>query len=236
MHPDGKHLYAVGELSDFAGKKAGAVSAFAIDRQTGKLTLLNQQASGGTGPCHLALDASGRCVLVANYGSGSVAALPVGRNGKLGKAGSVVQHQGSSINPQRQAGPHGHFITADPKNRFALACDLGLDKVLVYRLEPKTANLAPHEPPSASLQPGAGPRHLAFHPSGRWVYVINEMGSTLSVFRYDSKKAHCRNCRRYPPCQLTGRDRARALKCRCIPPVGSCMDQTGVTTALPCSR
>src|SRR5436190_8233475 len=129
LHPDRKFLYSVGETDSFEGKKTGVVSAYRIEESSGKLTLLNQQPSEGTGPCHLALDKSGKCLLVANYGSGSIAALPVEKDGKLGPAETKIQHSGSSINPSRQAGPHAHFITLDLESHFVLTCDLGLDKV-----------------------------------------------------------------------------------------------------------
>ena len=148
LHPGEHFLYAVGETNH-----AGAVSAFSLDRQTGKLTLLNQQASGGSGPCHLSVDASGQCLLVANYGSGSIAVLPIQADGSLGKAATTIQHAGSSVNPQRQAGPHAHFICPSPDNRFALNCDLGLDQVLVYRLDAKAAKLVPGDPPFATVAP-----------------------------------------------------------------------------------
>jgi 6-phosphogluconolactonase len=192
VHPNRRFLYVAGEMSDFAGKKAGAVSAFSIDAKTGKLTLLNQQPSGGTGPCHLAVDQTGKCVLVANYTSGSIAALPIQSDGLLAEPTATIQHHGSSMNPQRQEGPHAHYITTDPANHFALACDLGLDQVLVYRLDSSKGSLAPNDPPAASVKPGSGPRHLAFHPTGRWLYVINEMGSSLTVFAYDSKRGALR--------------------------------------------
>ena len=188
LHPGGRFLYAVGEAGDLQGKRAGTVSAFSIDTKSGQLTLLNSESSGGAGPCHLAVDGSGKCLLAANYGSGSIAALPIQSTGALAAPGSVIQHQGSSVNPQRQSGPHAHFITTDPANRFALTCDLGLDQVLVYRLDPAKAALVANDPPFASVEPGAGPRHLAFHPSGHFVFLINEMGSTLTVFAYDAKR------------------------------------------------
>ena len=190
LHPSRRFLYAVGELSSFGGQPGGAVSAFSIDAKTGRLTLLNQQSSHGAGPCHLALDSKGKCILAANYGSGSITALPVDAEGKLAEvsAFTFIQHKGSSINPKRQAGPHAHFIVADPANRFALTCDLGLDKVLVYRLDPGHALLAANDPPSVVIKAGSGPRHLAFHPNGRFVYLINEMASTLTVLGYDSKQ------------------------------------------------
>jgi 6-phosphogluconolactonase len=132
------------------------------------------------------VDPTGKCLLVANYGSGSIAALPIQADGTLTKPGAVIQHQGSSVNPQRQAGPHAHFITPDPANRFALTCDLGLDQVLVYRLDPAKSLLAANDPPFAAVKPGAGPRHLAFDPSGRFVFLINQMGSTLTAFAYEA--------------------------------------------------
>jgi len=189
IHPNGRYLYAVGENTSLGAKRVGAVNAYRIVEKTGQLTLLNRQSSGGSGPCHLAVDKSGKCLLVANYGSGSIAAIPLEGDGKLAeRPGAVIQHQGSSVNPQRQAGPHAHFITADPDNRFALACDLGLDKVLVYRLDPAKSALVPNDPPAASVAPGSGPRHLAFHPNGRFVYLINEMGGTLTAFAYDATR------------------------------------------------
>ena len=182
LHPSKPILYAVGEIGDFQGQKTGAVSAFSIDEKTGRLALLNQQPSGGTGPCHLAVDKTGKCVLVANYGSGSFAALPIEVDGKLGKHRSKVQGAGSSVNKERQSGPHAHQIVPDPANKFAFGCDLGLDKVFIWKLEPTEALLDSENARFAAVEPGAGPRHLAFHPNGRIAYVINEMGSTISVF------------------------------------------------------
>lgn len=188
VHPTQNFLYAVGEVNDAHGQRAGAVNAYSLDANTGKLTALNQQTSGGTGPCHVSVDATGKCALVANYGSGSIAALPIKADGRLGAATTTIQHTGSSVNPQRQTGPHAHFITSAPDNRFALACDLGLDKVLMYQLEPATARLTTNNPPWAGVPPGAGPRHLAFSPDGKFVYVINEMALTIKVFSYDAAR------------------------------------------------
>ncbi len=188
LHPGGRFLYAVGEVDDAGGKPGGTVCAFSLDRQTGKLTLLNHQASGGSGPCHLSVDATGKCLLVANYNSGSIAALPIQADGRLGEAVTTIQHTGHGANPERQAGPHAHFICPSPDNRFALNCDLGLDEVLVYRLDPDAAKLVPDDPPFAAVAPGAGPRHLTFSPDNKFVYVINEMGSTISVFAYDAAR------------------------------------------------
>jgi 6-phosphogluconolactonase len=163
------------------------VSAFRIEGSSGKLTLLNQQASGGTGPCHVAVDATGKCVLLANYGSGSIAALPLNKDGSLGAQGCFIQHEGSSVNQKRQAGPHAHFILPDPSNSLALACDLGLDKVMIYDLSPSKASLTPHTPTFATVKPGAGPRHFVFRPDSRFVYVVNEMGSSVTAFTWDKK-------------------------------------------------
>ncbi len=188
IHPNRPLLYAVGELGDFAGKKAGAVSAMAIDPASGKLTLLNQQSSGGPGPCHLCVDRTGRCVLVANYSGGSVACLPIQEDGRLGKATSFDQHRGSGPNPKRQDGPHAHSIQVDAANRFAFSPDLGLDKIFIYRLDPAEGKLTPNDPPFGAVAPGSGPRHFDFHPNGRYAYVINELRSTVTAFRYDAER------------------------------------------------
>lgn len=189
FHPTGKFLYAVGEVNDAQGKRAGAVNAYARDPKSGRLTALNQQTSGGTGPCHISVDATGQCVLVANYGSGSIAALPIHADGHLGEATTTIQHTGASVNPRRQAGPHAHFIMPSPDNRFALTCDLGLDQILSYQLDPATAKLTPNDPPFARLAPGAGPRHFAFSPEGKFVYVLNELNLTVTAFTYEPKTA-----------------------------------------------
>jgi 6-phosphogluconolactonase len=188
VHPNGRYLYAIGEVDKFKEQKAGAVSAYAIDRKTGQLTLLNQQSSGGTGPCHIDVDRKGRCVLVANYGGGSVKALPINKDGSLGDSGTFIQHQGSSVNKSRQQAPHGHAMLVDPSQKFAVACDLGLDQVLVYKLDAAKAVLTPNDPPFATVAPGSGPRHLAFHPDGKFAYVINELNCTMTAFAWDSKR------------------------------------------------
>ena len=181
-----RRLFAVNELAEFEGKPGGAVSAFSIDPGTGMLTLLNQRPSMGTGPCHIVSDREHRHVLVANYGSGSVAVLPIGADGRLGAASDVVQHAGRSVHPDRQTGPHAHCVTLDPANRFVFVCDLGLDKILAYRFDAARGRLTPHAPPFASVKPGAGPRHMVFRPDGRFAFVVNELSSTASVFAYDA--------------------------------------------------
>lgn len=188
IHPDRKSLYAVCEVKSSAGKKIGTVSAFSIHPKSGALTLLNQQSSEGAGPCHLVVDHKGKCVLVANYVSGSVTAIPIHGDGRLGAPSASVQHMGSGTNPQRQEGPHAHSINVDPANRFAVAADLGLDKLLVYKLDAAKGTLVPNDPPAAAVASGSGPRHFAFHPGGKFAYVINEMASTVTVFGYDAEK------------------------------------------------
>lgn len=185
--PNHKYLYAANEIADFQGQKSGAVSAFSIEPKTGELTLLNQEASVGEGPCHLTVDRQGKNVLTASYGNGVVSVLPIQANGHLSKATSVIQHTGSSVNPQRQMEPHAHSINMDMGNRHAYAADLGVDKVFIYRLDAAKGILTPNDPPFAKVAPGSGPRHFAFHPNGRNAYVINEMLCTVTAFDYDSK-------------------------------------------------
>lgn len=184
IHPNRRFLYAVSE----GPVKGGGVSAFAINPKTGGLTFLNKVGSEGSGPCHVTVDKTGKFVLVANYGSGSAAVLPIAADGKLEPASSSVQHKGSSVNPQRQAGPHAHSVNVSPDNRFAFIADLGLDQVLVYKLDTSKGTITPNTPPFATIAPGSGPRHLAFHPSAKFAYVINEMGNTVTAFNYDASK------------------------------------------------
>jgi 6-phosphogluconolactonase len=183
-----RFLYAVNEVNDFEGKKSGAVSSFRIDRKTRQLTYLNQQASEGADPCHLTLNRIGKHLLVANYTGGNVAVLPIHRDGRLGSPVDVKQHDGAGPREQ-QKGPHAHCIKLDSINRHAFAADLGSDKVFIYRFNASTGKLEPAKQPSATLQPGAGPRHLAFHPNGKYLYVINELDSSLTTFKYDAIKA-----------------------------------------------
>jgi 6-phosphogluconolactonase len=187
IHPSRRFLYAVGETGGLGGKPAGTVSAFAIDAESGKLTLLNQQSSGGPGPCYVVTDKKGKHVLVANYEGGSVSVLPIRKDGRLGKATAFQQHKGSSVNKSRQEAAHAHSINLDPANRFAFACDLGLDKIMVYRYDAAQGTLTPNDPPAARIAPGSGPRHFTFHPTGRFAYLINELKSTVTVFAYDAE-------------------------------------------------
>ena len=188
IHPNQGFLYAVSEVSEFGGKKTGAVAAFSIDRSTGNLTLLNQQSCGGGAPCHLVVDHQGKNVLVANYTGGSVGVLPIEADGKLKPLSSFVQHQGTGANPKRQTAPHAHSVNLDPAGRFAFVADLGLDKVLVYRLDADKGTLVAHTPPAAAVDSAAGPRHFTFHPSGKYAYVINELANTVTAFAYDASQ------------------------------------------------
>lgn len=188
IHPNRKFLYAIGEVAEAGGKKGGAVCAFKIDASTGKLTLINQASSVGAGPCHVTVDKAGRNVLVANYGGGSCAVLPIKQDGSLAESSCFQQHAGSSVNPKRQAGPHAHAINLDAANRFAFVPDLGLDKVMIYKFDPAKGCITPNDPPFAAVPPGSGPRHIAFHPSQKFAYVINEMLCTMTTFRYDAQR------------------------------------------------
>jgi 6-phosphogluconolactonase len=181
--PNRRFLYSITEGS---GQDDSSVSAFAIDAAGGKLTLLNSQPAGGAGPCHVEIDPSGKNALIANYGSGSVAVFPLSSTGTLNPMSAFVQDHGSSVNPERQAGPHAHCIVTDPADRFALVCDLGLDKVLIFKFDSEAGSLRANDPAFVATKPGAGPRHLAFHPNGRWVYVSDEMGCTVAAYAYDA--------------------------------------------------
>jgi len=187
IDPDRGLLFAVNETEEFEGKPTGFVSAFSIDRKTGKLTLINRQPAEGKAPCHLALDKSRRNLIVANYTSGTVTVLPVAADGRLGAPSAVVKHSGSSVNTQRQAGPHAHCTTFDPAYGLLFVCDLGLDQVLAYELDSAKGTLTAHNPPSAAVKPGSGPRHMDFRPDGRFTYVLNELTSTVTTFAYDAK-------------------------------------------------
>jgi 6-phosphogluconolactonase len=191
IDPSHRFLYAVNEVGKYKNANSGAVSAFAIDDakgdgQTGKVRLLNEVASRGADPCYIAFDKTGKYVLVANYSGGSIAVFPVQAHGHIGESSAFVQHEGSSVNRERQEGPHAHWIETTPDNRFAIAVDLGLDELLVYRFDAKNGSLTPNNPPYAKLDPGAGPRHLAFHPNGKFAYVVNELQSSITTFTYDA--------------------------------------------------
>jgi 6-phosphogluconolactonase len=183
LHPDGTHLYAVAE----SGKDDG-LTAFAIDAESGALSPVNTQTAAGRGACHVAVDGRGGTAVVSYYGSGSVASFPIQKDGSLGPVASLIQHEGSSVDPQRQTAPHAHSATFDPTGRYVIVADLGLDQLLVYRHDPETSELTPHDTPAFDLHPGAGPRHFTFHTNPwRFAYVINELDATLTALRWDAE-------------------------------------------------
>jgi 6-phosphogluconolactonase len=198
LAPSQRYLYAVNEVEEFAGKKSGALSAFAVDQRTGELRLLNQQPSLGGAPCYVVVDRTGSFVLVANYAGGNVAVLPVRSDGSLAEATDMKQDLGSSINAERQEGPHAHCIVVDPTNRFAYACDLGTDKIMIFRFDAQRGKLIPNERPWVQVKPGAGPRHLTFHPSGKYAYVINELHATVTVFGHDRARGNLKEVQTVP--------------------------------------
>ena len=176
--PDGKILYAVSESDSMA-------AAFRVDSAHGTLSpLQTPQSSGGAAPCHLVVDPTQRTLLVANYHTGIVAAIPLQADGTLG-APQVIQHTGHSANPERQASPHVHSVTLSPDGRFALVCDLGLDRIFTYRVDAAHSTLSPATPPAVATPPGSGPRHSVFGADGRHVYAVTEMGSTVLAFDYE---------------------------------------------------
>ena len=187
LDPKRRLLFSVNETGSPDGKTGGSVSAFSIEPETGKLKFINQQPSMGARPCHLGLDKTGRNLLAANYDSGSIAVFPVAEDGRLGEATCVVQDTGKSINTNRQAGPHAHCVTLSPDNRFAFVCDLGIDKVMIFKFDAEHGKLIPNDPPFVSIKPGSGPRHLVFRPDGKFAYLISEMASTITAFAYDGQ-------------------------------------------------
>jgi 6-phosphogluconolactonase len=180
-----RRLYAVNETQTFRGAKSGGVSAFAVDQRTGNLTLLNQQPSNGASPCYISLDRNGKAALVANYVSGTVSLLPVGADGQLALPTATDQHEGQGPH-KNQTGPHAHCIVTDPANAYAFSVDLGTDRVDGYRLDAAKGQLTRIPEPAFVARPGAGPRHLTFHPNGQRAYLINELNSTVTALAYDA--------------------------------------------------
>ncbi len=181
IHQNRKYLYAVSE------KEAGKVNAYLIDSATGKLKLLNTVDSQGATPCHLNVDKTGTNVLVANYGGGSVAVLPINGDGSLKPASSMVQHTGSNFRPGH-TGPHAHSVNLSPDNRFAIVADSALDEVKVYKFDATAGKIVPNEPPAAKMEGGNGPRHFAFHPNGKNAYVLNEAALSITAFKWHAEK------------------------------------------------
>ena len=185
LHPSGRYLYAVNELPNYEHPNSGGVSAFSVDRATGKLTFLNEVESKGADPCYIIVDKAGKHVLVANYTGGSIAVFPIKDDGSLGPSSAFVQHTGHGTNPERQEGPHAHSIDLSPDQRFAYVDDLGLDELLVYKYDSAKGSLTPNDPPFAKLDPNTGPRHFGLRPDGKFAYVLGEMGHTVTAFASD---------------------------------------------------
>jgi 6-phosphogluconolactonase len=190
LHPNRRFLYAVSRPSPVDRKHIGAVLAYSIDSHTGKLTQLNSMRSRGIDPAYISVDKTGKYVMVANFGAnsgdGAVTIFPIKEDGSLADASDFVQYNGTGVHPQRQQGPHSHAIDSAPDNRFVIVTDLGLDKLFAYRFDARKGKLSANNPPFATLQPGAGPRHIVFDPGGRFVYVVNEIQSTVTTFAYDA--------------------------------------------------
>ena len=184
IHNSNRFLYAVNEVDSWSGQRTGAVSAFSF-APGNKLTPLNQVSSKGRGPCHIALDSGGKMAIVANYSSGSVASYKIGADGKLSEAVSTFQFSGYGPNKSRQEGPHAHSNTVSEDNKFTVACDLGTDRIHIFELDPTAGSLAQHNPAYVRAVPGGGPRHATFHPSGKFLYVNNEMLNSVTVFQWD---------------------------------------------------
>lgn len=185
ISPDQKFLYSI-HAKQFGGKEEEQAAAYAIDKASGKLTLLNRQSTRGTASCYLEVDATGKTLLVANYSTGNVASLPVKADGSLGEPVSFFQHEGTGGDPKRQKGPNAHSFIVSPNNKHAFAADLGIDKILGYSLDAASAKLTQLSPAFTQTPPAAGPRHLTFHPNGKWLFAINEMGNSVTQFDYDS--------------------------------------------------
>ena len=191
--PTQHFLYAVNELTKYKGASTGSITAFAIDQKSARLTYLNEVPSRGADPCYISFDKTGKFALVANYTGGSVAVFPVLKDGHIGDATGFVQHQGKGVRPDRQEGPHAHWIETTANNRFAIASDLGLDELLVYRFDPVKGTLAPNDPGFVKLSPGTGPRHVAFTPDQKFVYSVDELNSTITAFSYDAVRGVLRS-------------------------------------------
>ena len=189
IDPKGQFLYTVNEIDNFNNDSTGAVSVFQIDHQSGKLKLIQKISSLGAHPAHLSLDKSGKFLLVANYTSGNISVFPIGKDGRLGEHTAFIQNYGSSLNQERQTSPHAHFIQVTDENRFVIVADLGIDKILIFQFDSITGSLKPNEPAFINLDPGSGPRHFAFSNSGKCLYVLNELTSTITVLEFDPTTA-----------------------------------------------
>jgi 6-phosphogluconolactonase len=181
IHPSGKYLYAVNEVSEGPGRGNGAVTALTINAD-GTLTKINHQASEGGAPCHCNVDSTGTNLLIANYGGGNVAVYPISKDGSLKPVSCNIQHEGSSVDKSRQGAPHAHSINISSDNKFAYAADLGLDKIMIYKLDAEAHTLSPADQPAALVTPGGGPRHFSIHPSSKFAYTNNEITMVVTGF------------------------------------------------------
>ena len=186
LAPNAKYLYAANELSDFGGRKSGAVSAFEVDLAAAKLTFINQVSALGAGTCNVTVDHSGQDAFCANYNGGSASSFYLNPGGQISDAVSHFQYHGHGPHPKRQEAPHAHRVTVSPDDRFLLVNDLGLDCIHIYRLDDATAKLTPNDPPQWNASPGSGPRALRFHPNGRIAYCVCEMASTVDVLDWNA--------------------------------------------------
>lgn len=184
FHPSNTFLYCVNEFKEYGGMASGAVSAFALDESQTELNFLNTKPSHGTDPCHLTVDPSGKFLMVANFASGSVSVYPIKQDGSLEDASEVVQHKGSGIDPVRQLGAHAHAVTLDIQGRFLYVPDLGLDEVKIYELDIIEGKLKVSQQKAMPTLPGAGPRQVVMHPNNTHAYLINELNSTMTAYRY----------------------------------------------------
>lgn len=183
---DRQFLYSIDKRRPDAGSEEMSVSAFRVDPRTGALTMLNSRSSGGDGPCHVCCSSDGRLLFAANYTSGNIAVFPLSESGEIEPASCVVQGEGSGPDPARQDGPHAHQVMLDPRENYLLVPDLGADRILIFRVDHEAGTVAPNPvQPFLELEPGAGPRHLVFHPSGKLLFVVNELNATVTVCRYD---------------------------------------------------
>jgi 6-phosphogluconolactonase len=178
VSPNGKFVYAVNE------NDGGKITAFAFDRQTGQLKELNQQPSEGSNPCYIVVDKTGKWVIVGNYSSGTLAVLPIKNDGTLGEPDTTIRHTGHGVNKDRQESPHVHSTVLSPDDHYLFVADLGIDKEMIYGFNPKTGNITTSKEPFVKLKDGSGPRHFIFHPNGKWAYLIQEMGGTITAFNY----------------------------------------------------
>jgi len=198
FHPNRRFLYAVNELKSYNGEATGTLSAFTLDPHDGRLEFINRVATHGTDPCHVTVDGTGKYALVANYSSGNVAVLPIRDDGGLEEPSHVIQHRGSSLDPVRQSGPHAHSVILDATNHFAYVPDLGLDRLMIYRLDAEGGKLKPHEQRCFETRPGAGPRHFVFHPGNSYAYLINELDSTIMSLDYDRQRGTLKEIQTVP--------------------------------------